>query len=97
MVGIILAFIAFTPRDWFRDQPRIPNASNIAMLPSDHGATAFWIDLAMLSGTPDEQRVEKATALLRTRTGQNRLMVMRVEPIRDSENEIQGYLALARQ
>ena len=24
MVGIILAFIFLTPRDWFRDQPRVP-------------------------------------------------------------------------
>ena len=35
MVGIILAFIFLTPREWFRDQPRIPpKASSIAMLPA---------------------------------------------------------------
>src|SRR6202012_5618231 len=37
MVGLILAFIFLTPREWFRDQPR---ANSIVMLPSEHGGTA---------------------------------------------------------
>jgi hypothetical protein len=44
MVGIILAFIFLTPRDLFRDQPRIPQASTIAMLPSEHGSSVYWVD-----------------------------------------------------
>ena len=35
MVGLILAFIFLTPRDWFRDQPK---ASSVVMLPSESGA-----------------------------------------------------------
>jgi hypothetical protein len=96
MVGIILAFIFLTPREWFRDQPRIPNASQIAMVPSEHGNPLYWMDLALLAHVDEEHRVAKSTELLRIRTGNKRLSVTRVEAIRDSEDEVQGYLAFAR-
>jgi hypothetical protein len=96
VVGVILAFIFLTPRDWFRDQPRIPNASNVTMLPSDHGSSVLWLDSALLAEIPEEQRTARTTELLRVRTGNRKLQVSRVEPVRDSENELQGYLAFAR-
>jgi hypothetical protein len=96
MVGIILAFIFLTPRDWFRDQARIPNASSIAMLPSEKGSLVFFVDREMLDGIPEKQRVERLTQVLRTRTSNRRLAVTRVEPIVNSEEERQGYLAFAR-
>ncbi len=96
MVGIILAFIFLTPREWFRDQPRIPNASSIAMLPSENGSLVFFVDPALLDGILESQQAERLTQVLRTQTGNRRLTVTRVEPIRDSEGELQGYLASAR-
>ncbi len=96
MVGIILAFIFLTPRDWFRDQPRIPNASSIAMLPSENGSLVFFVDRELLDGIPENQQVERLTQVLRTRTSNHRLEVTRVEPILNSEEELQGYLASAR-
>jgi hypothetical protein len=96
MVGIILAFIFLTPRDWFRDQPRIPNASSIAMLPSENGSLVFFVDRELLDKIPENQQVEKLTQLLRTRTSNRHLAVTRVEPILNSEEERQGYLAFAR-
>ena len=96
MVGIILAFIFLTPRDWFRDQARIPNASSIAMLPSENGSLVFFVEREMLSGIPEKQQVERLTQVLRTRTSKRRLAVTRVEEIRNSEGELQGYLASAR-
>jgi hypothetical protein len=96
MVGIILGFIFLTPRDWFRDQARIPNASSIAMLPSEKGSLVFFVDREMLDGIPEKQRVERLTQVLRTRTSNRRLAVTRVEPIVNSEEERQGYLAFAR-
>src|SRR5205823_13291045 len=96
MVGIILAFIFLTPREWFRDQPRIPpKASSIAMLPAENG-NAFFVDAQLLKNTPEGQRVEKLTELLQKRTGNRHLEVVRVEPILDSEGELQGYMAFAR-
>jgi len=90
MVGLILAFIFLTPRAWFRDQPR---ASSIVMLPSEHGATVFWMDAEQFSsGATEADRSSKASALLKARTGK-KYNVVRLEPIVDSEQEIKGYMA----
>lgn len=96
MVGIILAFILITPREWFRDQPRIPKASQIAMLPSENGTSPFFVDAGLLKSIPENQRVATLTHLLQTRMSNRRLTVTRVEPILDSEGELQGYMAFAR-
>jgi hypothetical protein len=97
IVAVILAFVFLTPRDWFRDQPRIPHASSIALLPSENGSTVFFVDSQLLDGTAESQRVPKLTAELRNRMSNKNLVVTRVEPILDSENELQGYMAFARQ
>src|SRR5579864_2704919 len=89
MVGLILAFIFLTPRDWFRDQPR---ASSIVMLPSEHGATVFWMDSEQFVSVPEADRLAKASALLKARTGK-KYNVVRFEPIVDSEQETKGYMA----
>jgi hypothetical protein len=97
VVAIILAFIFLTPRDWFRDQPRIPHASSIALLPAEHGMTVFFVDAQLLAGIAETQRVARLTVVLQSRMSNRRLSVTRVEPIRDSEGELQGYMAFARQ
>ena len=97
IVAAILAFVFLTPRDWFRDQPRIPHASSIALLPSEKGTTVFFVNTQMLEGTAENQRIPKLTTELRTRMSNRNLVVTRVEPILDSENELQGYMAFARQ
>lgn len=96
IVGIIVAFIFLTPRDWFRDQPRIPTAS-ITQLPAEHGSSQFLVDSGVLAVVPESQRVEKMTKLLRSGMGNSRLTVTRVEPVRDAEGELLGYVAFARQ
>ena len=96
MVGIILGFIFLTPRDWFRDQPRIPQASSIAMLPSEHGSSVFWIDPQLLHKLPEDQWQAKVAAILRARTGNKRLQITQVQAVSNSENEIQGYMVFAR-
>lgn len=96
VVGIILAFLFLTPRDWFRDQPRIPNARGIAMLPSENGSSPFWIDKELLGGTPEAERPSKLTQVLRAQTGKSGLVVSRVEEVRGSEDELLGYMAFAK-
>jgi len=96
IVGLILAFIFLTPRDWFRDQPRIPHASSISMLPSENAGTVFLVDSPLLQGIAENQRVARLTELLQVRMSNKKLRVTRVEPILDSEGELQGYLAFAR-
>jgi hypothetical protein len=94
-VAIILAFIFLTPRAWFRDQPRIPKASSIAMLPSERGGDLLWMDPELLAGVQEADRLATATRLARGRTGNRRLVVDRIEAIRDSEQQVQGYLVFA--
>lgn len=96
VVGIILAFIFLTPREWFGDQPRIAKASNIAMISSGNGVSAFFIEADLVAGIPDGQRAAKVNQLLQIRTGDKYLSVTRIEPVRDSEGELEGYMAFAR-
>lgn len=92
MVGLILAFVFLTPRELFRDQPR---ASNVVMLPSEGGASVFWMEPELLSGSPEAARPAQAAALLKARTGKKQT-VIRLEPIFDSEREIKGYMAYTK-
>jgi hypothetical protein len=96
IVAIILAFIFIPPREWFRDQPRIAGAGQVALLPSEHGNQVAWMHPSLLEGVSETGKVERATGILRGKTGNKHLLVTRVEAIRDSENEIQGYFAFAR-
>jgi len=97
IVGLILAFIFLTPRERFYDQPRIPHASSITMLPTENGSTPFYVDPQLLDGVAENQRTAKLTEILQRRMSNRRLRVIRVEPILNSEGDLQGYLALARQ
>ena len=93
MVAIILAFIFLMPREWFRDQPRIPRASNIAMLPGENGSNMYLIDPELLNGVPENRHLSRLAEILKTRTGKKQ-SVLRVQPIYDdSENELKGYMA----
>ena len=92
MVAVILAFIFFTPREWFRDQPR---ASSIVMLPSENGSTVFWMDAEQFASIPDADRAGQAAILLKARTGKT-YNVIRLDPIVDSEKEIKGYMAFTK-
>ena len=94
IVGLILAFIFLTPRDWFRDQPRIPTASNIAPIPSEKGGSVFFVNTELLSGVPEDQRAARLTKVLRA--SNPRIQVTRVEPVLDSEGGLQGFMAFAR-
>ena len=96
MVGIILAFVFLTPRSWFRDQPRIPTASSIALIPTEKGNSVFFVNSALLAGVSDQGRAAKLTEILQARTSNRRLVVVRVEPVLDSEGELEGYMAFAR-
>ena len=96
MVGIILAFVFLTPRAWFHDQPRIPTVSSIALLPSEKGNSVFFVNSELLAGVSDQVRAAKLTEILQARTGNHRLVVIRVEPVLDSEGELEGYMAFAR-
>lgn len=80
----------------------MPQASQVTVLGAGHGNDVLWIDPELLAGVPDNQRVEKLAAILNSRPevlkgrpGKT-LAITHVEPILDSEGEIQGYWAFAK-
>jgi hypothetical protein len=93
MVGLILAFIFLTPKDWFRDQPR---AGDIVMLPAVRGVSRFWIAPEKLANVPDAQRTAEADQLLNKLRPGRKHKIVRLEPIVDSEREIKGYIAVTQ-
>ena len=95
MVAIIVVFVLFTPRSWFRDQPRIPHASPIASLPGFDGHQVFWVEPELINPLPESDRLTRLSAILKTKTGKTQ-NVTRIEPILDSEQEIKGYMAFAK-
>ena len=96
MVGIILIFIMLTPRWWFRDQPRTPLVSSIAVLPEEHGSSVYWVEPELLADLSKEQQAQKLEELLRNVTHRKQVTVTRVEPIADSDGETKGYMVFAK-
>lgn len=95
MVGIIVAFVFLLPREWFRDQPRIPQSSEIALLPASHGGNVYWIEPELLSAVPENRRGEKLGEILKKKTGKQPV-ITRIETIFNSEDEIKGYMAFSK-
>jgi hypothetical protein len=88
MCFLILIFIAFAPRAWFRDKPRIPQASQIS-------EGVFWMEPDLVDSVPQKDRLATLGKVLSDRTGK-KLTLLRIEPIVDSENEKKGYMAFAK-
>ena len=60
---------------------------------SQQGSNSVYIATALLRGVPEQQRPQRAAALIHERTGKH-WHVVRVEPIRDeAEQEIKGFIA----
>ncbi len=96
MVSVILAFVFLTPREWFRDQPRIANPSHVVKLPAEAGLESYWLESGLLANVPDERRAERAAELITARTGK-KPQVVRVSAVRDeAEDELKGYLVSTR-
>ncbi|HEY3827413.1 MAG TPA: hypothetical protein VGL82_22830 [Bryobacteraceae bacterium] len=91
---IIFCFVVFTPRQWFRDQPRISRTTQITSLPS-HGESVFWVDTELVASFPENQRLDQLGKVLTTRTGKKQRLT-RIEPVLDSEQELKGYMAFAQ-
>lgn len=95
MVAAILVFLFFMPRSIFHDRPRVPQSHEIALLPSSSGSSVFWLEPALVEGIPPADRMNRVASLLRTKTGRVQT-VERLDPVYDSEQEIKGYMAVAR-
>lgn len=90
IVGVILAFIFLTPREWFRDQPRTPQSSAISLLPG-----SYWLEPELLNSLPEDQRPAQAESVLRARYKKQQ-RVTQLQPIYDSEQELKGFIVFTR-
>ena len=93
MVGLILAFIFLTPRDFFRDQPR---PKNVVMVTSDSQQSAFLIEPELLVGHTGAAQTVIADKLIHSQPGGKKRTVIRVEAVFDDDKEIRGYLAYTK-
>ena len=98
MVLAIVVFVFFTPRTFFRDRPRVPYSSQVAVLPASDGRNMFWINPELMNELPgnlsEARRLQKISDRLSERTGKKQV-ITHIEPIFDSEQEIKGYMAVA--
>ncbi len=90
IVAVILLFIFLTPRGWFRDQPRTPQSSAISLLPG-----SYWLEPQLLSDTPEDQRLVQAGVILQAKYKKHQT-VTQLQPIYNSEDELQGFIVFTR-
>jgi hypothetical protein len=92
VVGLILAFIFLTPREFFRDQPR---PVSVVQIPSSNHEAVFWIDPDLLLSTPSAERPARAVELVQKRTGK-RMQLIRLETVADPDAEVKGFMAFLK-
>ncbi|MBY0374695.1 MAG: hypothetical protein K2Q23_11915 [Bryobacteraceae bacterium] len=88
MVALILAFIFLTPREIFRDQPR---PSHVAML--EEGK--YFLEPEVVTATDPAAQIRNAQDEIQKRY-RFRPEIRRVEPIRDAEGALRGFMATTR-
>jgi hypothetical protein len=90
IVAVLLLFIFLTPRDWFRDQPRTPQSSAISLLPG-----SYWLEPELLSGIPENEQPARAASILQAKYKKHQA-VSQLQPIYNSERELQGFIVFTR-
>lgn len=93
MVGLILAFIFFTPREIFRDQPK---PKNIVMVPAVDQSTVFYMEPHLLEDVKEAARVAEVEKLVRSQAGGKNRSVVRLETIYDDEKDVRGYMVYTK-
>ena len=94
IVGLITAFVFLTPRQWFRDQPRIPQVSQIMAMP-DRGSLAYLVEPELVSPIEESRRAAELGKIISARTGRKQT-VSRIDPIYNSERDIRLYVIYTR-
>jgi len=93
VVLLILAFIFCTPRDWFKDQPR---PRQVTEMPAEGGARVLFVEADLIDADlPEEQQMRQAERLLSHMTGKpGRLQ--RLKPVVDDEGSLKGWMAYVK-
>ncbi len=93
--GVIVLFIFFSPRGWFRDQPLAPSVAEITSTSAHQGESAFWIEPELVTRYRIDKRLSEISKILTART-RKKLVMTRIDPMYDSEQEVIGYMAYAK-
>lgn len=97
MVIVIVVFVLFTPRDWFRDRPApSPPPADVVLLLSDPMGKVYQLRANLLDVKADRTLVEGAQRVLRSYTGRP-VKVVRMEPILDAEGQAVSYAVWVRE
>ena len=91
MVVLILAFIFFTPRSWFRDQPTDLSAGVVLLSSSEH-MKVYQLHAALIPpADPGSENILKgAERILRDYTGKA-VQITQIKPETDARGEIVSY------
>jgi hypothetical protein len=81
MVGLVTVFVLLAPRTWFRDQPRILQASQILALPNGGG---YLAPTELVDSIDQQRRGAELSRILTARTGKKQI-VSDIEPVVDPE------------
>ena len=92
MVGLILAFIFITPREFFNDRPK---PDQIVQLPVTQNLNVFWVEPKMLRDVAAADQPRHIERLLKSRHNR-REAVVRLEPILGDESEVTGYMVYTK-
>jgi hypothetical protein len=90
MVGLILAFIFLTPREFFRDQPR---PRNIMMVSTGSGESSYFLEKHLLAEANPTDLLVRAEKLIRAQADGKNVTIERVEPVFGGDQELRGYFA----
>ncbi|MEZ5353690.1 MAG: hypothetical protein R2762_13710 [Bryobacteraceae bacterium] len=94
MVGLILAFIFFTPRHIFGDQPR---PRQVMLLSTHQETSTFLVEPELVSGFDGTARDAELQRLIRSQAGNRDRVLQRVETVFDKEEkELRGYIVYTR-
>lgn len=95
IVAAILAFIFFTPRSLFNDQPRLPRVREVETLSDEQRTRMFLVESSAVGDITGEDVTAAIQDLLRRRTGQN-LEVVETRPSTGADGEVTAYLVYVR-
>jgi len=100
MVALILAFIFFTPRSWFNDQPNFqPGARQVAkagvvLVSSSEHQKVYQLRAALIEAPPDataEENILKGVErILEEYTGKA-VQITRIKPETDARGQVVSY------
>ncbi len=95
IVAAILAFIFFTPRSLFNDQPRLPRVREVQTLSDEQRTRVFLVESSAMGEKTGEDLTTAIQDLLRRQTGRN-LEVVETRPSSGADGERTAYLVYVR-